>query len=170
MVKIGSSGSFGNTKRAADLTVGEAFHVVQDDHGALPVSEVRERLLEPRAQLARLRRIAEGKRDVVRQLVGVANLPSTHEIERRIRHDPVEPRPEWLIGAKPVERAMGVKEPLLHRVFRVLVREHDGANDAVRTALVQPDERREGVVRSTLRRDDDGTLRRRTVSVNRSEH
>jgi hypothetical protein len=170
MVKIGSSGSFGNTERAADLTVGEAFNIVQDDHGTLPVSEVRERLLEPLAQLARLRRIAEGKRDVVRQLVGIADLPSAHEIERRIRHDPVEPRPEWLIGAKPVERAVGMEEPLLDRVFRVLVREHDGANDTVRAALVQPDERREGVVRSTLRRDDDGTLRRRSVSVNRSEH
>ena len=170
MVKIGSSGSFGNTERAADLTVGEAFHVVQDDHRTLPVREVRERLLQPFSQLTRLRGIAEGDRAVLRQFVGVADLPSAHEIERRIRHDPVEPRPEWLIGAKPVERAVGVKEPLLHRVFRVLVREHDGANDAVRTALVQPDERREGVVRSTLRRDDDGTLRRRTVSVNRSEH
>ena len=170
MVKIGSSGSFGNTERAADLTVGEAFHVVQDDHGALPVSEVRERLLETLAQLARLRRIAEGKRDVVRQFVGVADLPSAHEIERRIRHDPVQPRPEWLIGAKPVERAVSMEKALLHRVLRILVREHDGADDTVRTALVQPDECREGVVRSTLRRDDDGTLRRRTVAVNRSEH
>jgi hypothetical protein len=170
MVKIGSSGPFGNTERAPDLTVGEAFNVMQDDHGALAVSEVCERLLEPLAQLARLRGIAEGESDVVWQLIGVADLPSAHQIERRIRHDPVQPRPEWLVGAKPVERAVGVEESLLHRVFRVLVREHDSADDAVGTALVQPDERREGVVRPTLRRDDYGTLRRRTVSVNRSEH
>ena len=170
MVKIGPSRSFRNTERTSDLAVGEAFHVVQDDHRALPVSEVRERLLEPLAQLRRLRGIAEGERDVLRQFVGVADLPSAHEIERRIRHDSVQPRPEWLIGAKPVERSVRVEEPLLHRIFSVLVREHDGADDTVRTALVQPDEGRDGVVRSPLRRHDDGTLRRRPVSVNRSEH
>ena len=170
MVKIGPSGPFRNTERAPDLAMSEAFHVVQDDHRALPVGEVRERLLEPLAQLARLRGIAEGQCDVVRQLVSVADLPSAHEIERRIRHDPVQPRPEWLVGAKPVERSVRVKKPLLHRVLSVLVREHDGADDTVRTALVQPNERRESVVRSALRRDDYGTLRRRPVSVNRSEH
>lgn len=170
MVKIGPSGPFRNTERAADLTVSKAFHVVQDDHRALPVGEVRERLLEPLAQLARLRGIAEGDRDVLRQFVGVADLPSAHEIERRIRHDPVQPRPEWLIGTKPVERAVRVEEPLLHRIFSVLVREHDGADDTVRTALMQPDEGRKGIVRSVLRRDDYGALGRRPVSVNRSEH
>ena len=170
MVKIGPSGPFGNTERTSDLTMSEAFHIVQDDHRALPVGEVRERLLEPLAQLARLRRIAEGDRDVLGQLVGVADLPSAHQIERRIRHDPVEPRPEWLIGTKPVERAVRVEEPLLHRIFSVLVREHDGADDTVRTALMQPDEGREGIVRSALRRDDDGALGRHPVSVNRSEH
>jgi len=60
MVKIGSSGPFRNTERAPDLSMREAFHVVQDDHRALPVGEVRERLLEPLAQLTRLRGIAEG--------------------------------------------------------------------------------------------------------------
>ena len=169
-MKIGPSGPFGNTERASDLAMSEAFHVVKDDHRALPVGEVRERLLEPLAQLARLRGIAEGDRDVLRQLVGVADLPSAHQIERRIRHDPVEPRPEWLIGTKPVERAVRVEESLLHRVFSVFVREHDGADDTVRTALVHPDEGREGVVRSALRRDDYGALGRRPVSVNRSEH
>ena len=170
MVKIGSSGPFRNTERAPDLSMSEAFHVVQDDHRALPVGEVRERLLEPLAQLPRLRGIAEGDRDVLRQFVGVADLPSAHEIERRIRHDPVQPRPEWLIGTKPVERSVRVEEPLLHRIFSVLVREHNGADDTVRTALVQPDEGREGIVRSALRRDDYGALGRRPVSVNRSEH
>ena len=170
MVKIGPSGPFRNTERAPDLAMSEAFHVVQDDHRALPVGEVRERLLEPLAQLARLRGIAEGDRDVLRQFVGVADLPSAHQIERRIRHDPVQPRPEWLIGTKPVERAVRVEEALLHRIFSVLVREHDGADDTVRTALMQPDEGREGIVRSVLRRDDYGALGRRPVSVNRSEH
>ena len=169
-MKIGPSGPFGNTERASDLAMSEAFHVVQDDHRALPVGEVRERLLEPLAQLARLRGIAEGDRDVLRQLVGVADLPSAHQVERRIRHDPVEPRPEWLIGAKPVERSVRVEETLLHRILGVLVREHDGADDTVRTALVQPDEGREGIVRSALRRDDYGALGRRPISVNRSEH
>ena len=169
-MKIGPSGPFGNTERASDLAMSEAFHVVQDDHRALPVGEVRERLLEPLAQLARLRGIAEGDRDVLGQLVGVADLPSAHQIERRIRHDPVEPRPEWLIGTKPVERAVRVEESLLHRVFSVFVREHDGADDTVRTALVQPDEGREGIVRSALRRDDYGALGRRPVPVNRGEH
>ena len=170
MVKIGSSGPFRNTERAPDLPMREAFHVVQDDHRALPVGEVRERLLEPLAQLARLRGIAEGDRDVLRQLVGVADLPSAHQIQRRIRHDPVEPRPEWLVGTKPVERAVRVEEPLLHRILSVLVREHDGADDTVRTALVQPDEGCEGVVRTALRRNDYGALGRSPVSVNRSEH
>ena len=170
MVKIGPSGPFGNTERASDLAMSEAFHVVQDDHRALPVGEVRERLLEPLAQLPRLRGIAEGDRDVLRQFVGVADLPAAHEIERRIRHDPVQPRPEWLVGAKPVERSVRVEETLLHRIFSVFVREHDGADDTVRTALVQPDEGREGIVRSALRRDDYGALGRRPVSVNRSEH
>ncbi len=170
MVKIGSSGPFRNTERTTDLAMSEAFHVVQDDHRALPVGEVRERLLEPLAQLPRLRGIAEGDRDVLRQLVGVTDLPSAHQIERRIRHDPVQPRPEWLIGAKPVERAVRVEESLLHRIFSVFVREHDGADDTVRTALVQPDERREGIVRTALRRNDYGALGRRPVSVNRSEH
>jgi len=170
MVKIGPSGSFRNTERASDLAMSESLHVVQDDHRALPVGEVRERLLEPLAQLARLRGIAEGKRDVLRQLVGVADLPTAHEIERRIGHDPVEPRPEWLIGAKPVERSVRVEEPLLHRILGVLVREHDRADDTVCAALVQPDERREGLVRSALRRDDYGALGRRAISVNRSEH
>ena len=170
MVKIGSSGAFGNAERAPDLPVGEAFHVVQDDHRTLSVGEVRERLLEPLAQLPRLGGIAEGECDVLRQFVGVADLPSAHQIERRIRHDPVQPRPEWLVGTKPVERSVRMEETLLHRVLCVLVRQHDGANDTVRAALMQPDERREGVVRSPLRGDDDGTLRRRPVSVNRSEH
>jgi len=170
MVKIGSSGPFRNTERASDLAMRESFHVVQDDHRALPVGEVRERLLEPLAQLTRLRGIAEGERDVLRQFVGVADLPTAHEIERRIRHDPVEPRPEWLIGAKPVERSVRVEETLLHRILGVLVREHDGANDTVRTALMRPDERREGLVRSALRRDDYGALGRRPVPVNRGEH
>src|SRR3954462_3005923 len=98
MVKIGPGGPFGNTERATDLAMSEAFHVVQDDHRALPVGEVRERLLEPLAQLPRLRGIAEGDRDVLRQFVGVADLPTAHEIERRIRHDPVEPRPETPVG------------------------------------------------------------------------
>lgn len=170
MVKIGSSGPFRNTERASDLAMSEALHVVQDDHRALPVGEMRERLLEPLAQFARLCGIAEGERDVLRQFVGVADLPSAHEIERRIRHDPVEPRPEWLIGAKPVERAVRVEEPLLHRILSVLVREHDGADDTVRTALVDPNERPEGFIRTALRRDDYGALGRRPVSVNRSEH
>jgi len=169
-MKIGTSGAFGNTERAPDLPMGEAFHVVQDDHGALPVSEMQQRCLEPLAQLAGLRGIAKGKRDVVGQLVGIADLPPAHEIERGVRHDPVEPRPERLVGTKPVERAVRVEEPLLHRIFSVLVREHDGADDTVRTALVQPDEGREGIVRSALRRDDYGALGRRPVSVNRSEH
>ena len=101
---------------------------------------MRERLLQPLPQLTGFRRIAERERDVVRQLVRVANLSPAHEIERRIRHDPVEPRPEWLIGAKPVERAVRVEEALLHRVLCILVREHDGADDTVRPPLVNPDE------------------------------
>ena len=59
---------------------------------------------------------------------------------------------------------MRMQEPFLHGVFRVLVREHDGADDGVGPPLVDADERREGIVRSTLRRDDDGALAHRTVS------
>lgn len=169
-MEIGTGGAFGDAERSPDLPMGESFNVVQDDHGALPVSEVEQCLSEPLAQLARLRGIAEWERDVLGQLVGIAHLPPAHEIERGVRHDPVEPRPEWLIGTKPVERAVRVEEPLLHRILSVFVREHDGADDTVRTALVHPDERREGLVRSALRRDDYGALGRRPVSVNRSEH
>ena len=59
-------------------------------------------------------------------------------IERGVRHDPVEPRPERLVGTKPVERAVCVEKPFLHRVFRVFMREHDRAGDAVSPPLVQP--------------------------------
>ena len=167
-MKIGTSGAFGNPERSPDLPVGEAFHVVQDDHGALPVSEMPERFREPLTQLARLRRIAKRDRDVVRQLVGISDLPPAHQIERGIRHDPVQPRPEWLVGAKPVERAVRVKESFLHRVLCVLVRQHDRANDTIGPALVQPDERGKRLIRPVLRRDDDRTLRRRPV--NRCAH
>jgi hypothetical protein len=169
-MEIGTGGAFGDAERTPDFPVRETFDVVQDDHGALSVSQVHQRSAEPLAQLTRLRRIAEWEGDVVGQLVRIAHFPPAHEIERGVRHDPVQPRPEWLIGTKPVERAVRVEEPLLHRIFSVFVREHDGANDTVRTALVHPDEGREGLVRSALRRDDDGALRRGSVSVNRSEH
>ena len=36
MVEIRSCRAFGNAERTPDLSMGEAFHVVQDDYRALP--------------------------------------------------------------------------------------------------------------------------------------
>src|SRR3954468_1186277 len=126
MMEVGTGGAFGDPERSPDLSMSEAFDVVQDDHGTLPIGEVHERLLEPLSQLARFRRVAEGDRYVVRQLVRIADFSAADEIERRVGHDPVEPRPEWLVGTKPVERAVRMEESLLDRVLRVLMRQDDG--------------------------------------------
>ena len=121
MVKIRSSRAFGNAERPADLPVSEPFHIVHHDHCALPVREVRERLLQPFTKLSRFRRISERHRDGLRQFLRHSYLPATDEVQCGVGHDPIQPRPEWLIRTKPVERAVRMKKPFLHRILRVLV-------------------------------------------------
>jgi hypothetical protein len=57
-----------------------------------------------------------------------------------------------LIRKKSIQRAKCMKESLLHRVFRVLVRKHDCPADGVRAPLMQPHERSEGIATSLLSR------------------
>src|SRR5437868_14064859 len=132
-MQVRSCRTLRNTQHRSDLAMREPFHVVQDDHRPLPVSQPRERLRRPPTQLVSFSRITEGCRRRLRQLVRGAYLAPPYEIQRRIRHDTVELRPEWLIREQTVQRSNSVAQPLLHRVLRVLVRELDPADNSIGT-------------------------------------
>src|SRR5256885_3920593 len=149
-MQVRSCRTLRNTQHRSDLAMREPFYVVQDDHRPLPVSQPRERLRQPPTELVSFSRITEGCRRQLRQLVRIAYLAPPYEIQRRIRHDTVEPRPERLIREKTVQRSKGVEKPFLHRVLRVLVREHDRAANSIGTPLVQPHERSERFATSLL--------------------
>src|SRR5438128_2082929 len=115
MVKIRSRCSLGDAEHRADLAMSKSFNVVQDDQRPLALSEPGERFSQSPAQLVRLAGIPEWSRRGFRQLVRVADLASPDKIQRRIRHDAIEPSPERLIGKKSVQRSKCVEESLLHR-------------------------------------------------------
>ena len=151
-MEIRPRGAFGNSEHLADLAVGEAFYIVEDDHRALPVSELRQRLGEAATKLVRFSRVSEGKGNGFRQLISIANFSASYEVERGVGHDTVEPCSERLIRTEAVQRPICVKKSFLDCVFRVFVREHDGTADRVGSPLMQVHEGREGIAIPALRR------------------
>src|SRR3954463_2722978 len=137
-MEIRSGRAFGNVEHSPDLAVREPFDIVQHDHGSLSLTELAQRLLKTPSQLIRLARITKRHGDGVRQLIRITDFSSSNEIERRVSHDSKEPRAKRLIRKKSRQRLVSVKKPILDRVFRVFVREHDGAADRIRPSLMQP--------------------------------
>ncbi len=158
VVEIGPRGSLRDPEHAPDFRVLESFDVVQDDHGTLPLAQRGQGVTQTAPQFVRLTRIAKRRRDRVGEGIGVANLLAARDVQRGVRHDAMQPRAERLVRQEAIERAIRVEEPLLHRILRVLVREHDGAGNRVRAPLVQAHELSERLGLTALRRDDQGLL------------
>jgi hypothetical protein len=60
MVQIRAGRALGNTEHRPNFTVREPLHIVQDDHGSLPIGEVRECLTQSTAKFVGFTRIPEG--------------------------------------------------------------------------------------------------------------
>ena len=140
VVQVRSGRPFRNPQQGPDLRVFESFHVMEHDDGPLPRTQRVQGTGQACAQFVRFRRIAMRGRQRLRQLIGVPHLAAAGDVERRIGHDPVQPRAEGLLRTEAVERAEGVQKPFLNGVFRVVMRQHDGPCDGIRTPLVPPDQ------------------------------
>ena len=158
VVEIGPRGSLRDPEHAPDFRVLESFDVVQDDDGALPFAQRGQCLAQTPPQLVRLTRIAEWRSDRVGECIGIANLLAARDIECGIRHDAMKPRAERLVRQEAIERPIGVKETFLHRIFRVFVREHDGAGNRIRAPLVQAHQLSERLGLTALRGDNERLL------------
>jgi hypothetical protein len=158
VVKIGPGCPFGDAEHAPDLGMFESFDVMQDDYGALPFAQCGQRLPQPTPQFIRLAGIAEWRSDRVGEGIRIADFLAPRDVERCIRDDAMQPGPEGLIRQEAVEGAIRVEEPLLNRIFRVLVGEHDGTRHRVRPPLVQPHQLRERLRFAALRRDNKRVL------------
>ena len=70
----------------------------------------------------------------------------------------MKPRPERLLRSKPVQRAVGMKKPFLHRVLRILVRHDDRPRDRVGSPLIRPHQQTKRVAVASLRGENVATL------------
>jgi hypothetical protein len=150
MVQVRPRRPLGNPEHLADLAVRVPFHIVQDDHRALSIREMGERLGKSPPQLIRLAGIPEGQGNRLRQLVRVAYLAPPDQVQRRVRHDAVEPGAEWLVGSESLQRAIRVKKPFLNSILGILVGEHDRSRDRVRPPLMSTNQLRECFAASSL--------------------
>lgn len=157
-MEVGSRGALGNAEHATDLGMLESFDVVQDDDGALPFAQRRQCLTKTTTQLIRFTGIAKWRCNRIGEGVGVTDLLASGDVERGIRHDPVEPGTKRLVREEPIERSIGMEEAFLHGILGVFVREDDGARHGICATLVQPHQFRERLGLTALRRDDQGML------------
>jgi hypothetical protein len=137
MVQIRASSSARYTQHLANLRVRKALYIMQDYHRSRAIRKLRKCRLEPLSQLTTFRWIAENGRNRVGDLLRVSDLPAASQIERRVGDDSIEPCAEHLRRVKPVERLIRTQEPLLHRIFRVLMRHDDRARHYVRAPLMK---------------------------------
>ncbi len=136
MVQVRSCRSFGNSEEGADLCVLISLDVVQHDDRPLPFAERMQCARQARTQLTRFCWIPMWRRQGLRQFVRVANFAPTGDIQRRIRHDAMQPRTERLLRAKPLEGAKCMQKSFLHRILGIIVRQHDGTGNSIRAALM----------------------------------
>lgn len=151
MVEVRAGRALGNAEKQPDLAVPEPFHVVEKDDGALTRREPRERGAQPRAKIRRLARIAELRRQGVRQFIGIADFSPARNVQRRVGYYTVQPGPKRLVRPKAVQRTIGVQKSLLDRIFGIFVSRDDRSGNGVRTPLVRANQRPERRRISVLR-------------------
>ncbi len=163
-MQIGSCGAFGDIQHLSDFCVLISFHVVQHDDGALSSRKGVERHRESLPQFAIFGGVSKWRGHGLREFVGVANFATTRDIECRVSDDAMQPRPKCLIGEEASNRAIRVQKCFLHRIFRVLVINHDCASHRIRTPLVATDEFGKRCFLSALGGEDERLLIRRPFS------
>src|SRR5882762_1482109 len=146
------------TQHLSNLRVRKALDIMQHYHRPRTIRKVHQRRLEPLPQLATLRRIAERGRYRFGELLRFTYLPPAGQIERRIRDDSIEPRPESLCGIEPLERLIRAQKSLLHRILGVLVRHDDRAGHYVCAPLMKTHEPGKTPLVSTLGETDELSL------------
>ncbi len=152
MVQVGPGRSLGNPEHGANLGMFVPLNIVQHQHRSLPVLQLQQRTAKTILQLIRFSRITKRTRVSVDQFVGVAHLAPPSKVQRGIADDPVQPRPEWLIGAEPAQRPMGMQKSFLHGILGVLVRKQYRPRDGIGALLVSAHELRKGTRVPILRR------------------
>jgi hypothetical protein len=138
--------------------MGEALYIVQDDHRPLAFRQLPQPFFQPRAQFSIHRRIAKRRCHRFRQRIRVAHLPPPADIQRRVCHYPIQPRPERLVGPKPVESAIRMQKGVLNRVLGIFPSEGDRPRYRKRPRLVEANECRECLTASALRLDYQAAL------------
>jgi hypothetical protein len=133
----------------------EAFHVMQEDDGSLARCKLRQSQSEASAQISGLPRIAELRRQTLRQLVRVSDLATARNVERRIGYYTVQPGSKRLIWPETIQRTIRVQKSLLHRIFGILVSRNDGPGDRIRAPLVRANQRPESRGITALRRPNE---------------
>ncbi len=121
-MEIRSGRPLGDAEEQPDLTVPEAFDVVQQDHRALTGRQLCQRGTQPRTQVSGLARIAELRREALRQLVGISDFAPTRNVQCRVGYYTVQPCAKRLVRPESVQRAIRVQKSLLHCIFGVFVR------------------------------------------------
>jgi hypothetical protein len=117
MVEIGPCRPLRDAEHRTDFYVRESFHIVQDDHRPLSCRQRLQRASQPVLQLVGLRGIAERNCHSLRQDVGVAHPTPAADVQRCVRHDPVQPRAERLLRPEARDRPVGVQKRILYRIL-----------------------------------------------------
>ena len=140
MVQIRAGSPAWYPQHLSNFRVRKALDIVEDDHRPRPIRKLRQRMLEPLAQLTALRRIAERSWNGFGQFLRVSDLASPRQIERCVSDDSIQPRSKCLFGIEPIQRLVRPQKSFLHRVFGILVRENDRSRHYVSAPLVQTHE------------------------------
>jgi hypothetical protein len=140
MVKIRASSSTRYSQHLANFGVRKPFYIVQHYHRSRPRLQLCERSFEPLSQFGAFRRVAEVRRNGFRERFGIPYFLAPGEIQRRVGHDPIEPRTECLSRVEPIESLVRTQKRFLNRVLRVLVCHDDRSGYYVCPALMKPHE------------------------------
>ncbi len=158
MVQVGPGRSLGNPEHGANLGMLVPLNIVQHEHRPLPVLQLQQRTPKTILKLIRFSRITKRTRVSIDQFVGVTHLAPPSEVQRGIADDPVEPRPERLIGAEPTQRPMGMQESFLHGILGVFMRKQNRPRNGIGALLVAAHKLRKGTRVAFLRRQHILTL------------
>ncbi len=161
MVQVRSRRTLGDAQRLSDLGVREPFYVMQHQHRSHSLRQLRHRLTQPPMQLICLGRISERSSQRLMQLVRCSDLSPPRKIERGVRDDPVQPRPEGLFQIEPIERLIRPDECFLDGILRILMYCDDCPRHSVSTLGVYPDKHAERRLVALLGRGGKGPLVRR---------
>ncbi len=145
-MQIGSCRATRNSEHLSDFQMCVTFYVVQHDHRPRSFRKLSKRLSESRLQLSILRRISERRLESITQLFSRPDLSAAGDVERSICDDAIDPGGKALVWIESLDRLPRPHEPILDRIFRVLMDRYDCSCYEVRTPLMQTNQPREGAL------------------------